>query len=600
MNWDLTHLYKSEEDLEQDIDKIEQRAIEFEKKFKSKVVDLKSKEFLRALDEYEEILESLGRALTYVFLTFATDSSRGDFLAKYQLRGNNIDERLIFFELEFNKYESDKISKIVKRAKEKSFYLKSLAKEKRYQLSLAEERILLKKSLTSSNAFSRLFDEHLSQIKFKFRAKEVGEEVVLSELSNRNRKTRLEASNSLTAGLKPHLNLLAYIFNMIKSDTKVEAELRGYESVEDIRHLSNKISKKSVDSLIKATESSFNLVSSYYRVKRDILNLDRLYDYDRYAPIDSSEDGYSFENSKEIVLKAFREFDESFYEIANRAFKEGWIDAYPKEGKRAGAFSHPATPSTHPYVLLNHTGKRRDLFTLAHELGHAIHQYYSRDVGYLSSDTPLTTAETASVFAEMLVFDYIKSDLKNEELLSLYGSKLEDIFATLYRQIIFTTFERRVHSFDGELKVEDFNRIWIEENRAMFQDSVELRDEYQCWWSYIPHFIHSPFYCYAYSYGQLLVLALYRLYKSKDNKNFKDAYLTFLKSGDSRSPKELISLFGFDIEDEKFWQEGIKEIKSIFLEFKSIAKEHLESKNRLKGSSLDRDRVIDDIINLAR
>lgn len=243
---------------------------------------------------------------------------------------------------------------------------------------------------------------------------------------------------------------------------------------------------------------------------------------------------------------------------------------YPKDKKQGGAFSHSATPDTHPFILLNFTEKRRDLFTLAHELGHTIHQKLSYNVSFLNQDTPLTTAEMASVFAEMLVFDFIKDKLKKDELIALYAAKIEDIFATLYRQINFTCFERRIHAHKDELSKEQINQIWMEESQKMFEESVHLTKNYASWWSYIPHFIHSPFYCYAYAYAQLLVLALYGLYKSKKCENFKELYIKILSLGGSVSPKELVAMFDLDIENENFWKIGIKEIEKIIDEFMEL------------------------------
>lgn len=601
MNWDLTDLYDNENSLYLDLEDTKKEAISFEKSYKDKLDSLKPKEFLKALDEYEAIFQVLGRVLTYAYLNFATDSKKGSFLAKIQKEATKVEESLLFFEIDFNKIDDEKQKKIIKKSIDKSFYLQNLRDGKKHQLSLLEERVLLKKELTGASAFSRLFDEHLSNLKFNFNGKEVAEEVVLSELYNKNRDIRKKASESLTNGLQSSQHLLTYIFNMIKADLKTDIEIRGYSSPEEPRHKNNKITQKSVDSLVDTVLNNCSLVSEYYKIKKDILGLDKLYDYDRYAPIDNSKDEYSFEKSKEIVLDSFKNFSKKFHKIANKAFDDKWIDVYPKEGKRGGAFSHSATPDVHPYVLLNHTDRRRDLFTLAHELGHAIHQYLSRDVGYFSGDTPLTTSETASIFAEMMVFDYIKEDLSNEELIALYASKLEDIFATLYRQSIFTTFERRVHAIDGEVSSEDFNKIWLEENQKMFKDSVELTDNYKIWWSYIPHFIHSPFYCYAYSYGQLLVFALYGAYKKSENKKeFVKQYTEFLASGGSKSPKELISSFGFDIESSEFWQIGIDEVKRLLNEFREIVKADFIKKGKYKGSSLDSNRVIADIIKMSK
>ena len=568
LNWDLNALYKSDEKLDIDLEKAKTKAQNFEKMYKNSLKDLNSNEFLEAIREYESISQILGKMMTYAFLKFATNSDNGPFYAKYQNEYTNVSEFLLFFELEFNRLSKTKQKEFVDSSNGYTFYLQSLQEEKPYQLTAKEERILLKKSTTGGSAFSRLFDEHFSKLKFTYDGKKISEEEILSLLHNPDREVRKKSSIAFSKGLKPHQPLLGYIYNMIKTDHKSDCELRNYKTPEQARHMDNKISQTSVDALVDAAEESFDLVQDYYVKKANLLGLDQLHDYDRYAPIETKEEIHDFEKSKDIVLKAFKKFSPKFVTIAKKAFDEGWIDVMPKDGKRGGAFSHPATPDTHPYVLLNHTNRRRDLFTLAHELGHAIHQYLSRDVGYIGSDTPLTTSETASVFAEMLVFDYIKDGLSEEEKISLYAGKIEDIFATLYRQINFTTFERRVHSHDGELDLATFNKYWLEESEKMFGDSIKLSKSYEMWWSYIPHFIHSPFYCYSYSYGQLLVLALYGLYKSGKCENFIEIYTAFLSAGGSKSPKELIDKFGFDIDDREFWKIGINEIRKLLKEFK--------------------------------
>jgi oligoendopeptidase F len=570
LNWELSALYNNEASLESDLKDATSRAKSLEAMCKGKLKALHVNEFLEAIREYEAINEKLGRIMTYAFLRFATNSEEGGFYAKYQQEYSKIAENLLFFELEFNKLSKPKQEELIAAAPMYKFYLESLIEEKPYQLSQKEERILLKKEMTSASAFSRLFDEHFSRLKFTYENEKLSEEEILSKLQDANREVRKKAAMVFTKGIKEHQPLLAYIFNMIKADLANECELRGYKSAEHPRHIDNKITQKSVDALVKSAENSFHLVQAYYTQKAKLLGLEELFEYDRYAPLEASNVRYDFDTSKEIVLKAFATFNPKFYEIALMAFEKGWIDVFPKDQKRGGAFSHPATPSTHPYVLLNHTNTRRDLFTLAHELGHAIHQYLSRGVGYLGSDTPLTTSETASVFAEMLVFDAIKDDLSKAEKRSLYASKIEDIFSTFYRQINFTTFERKVHAHEGELDLKTLNAYWMEESQKMFGTSITLSKDYALWWSYIPHFIHSPFYCYAYSYGQLLVLALYGLYKKSDKAHFVQTYTAFLSAGGSQSPKELIKKFGFDIEDENFWKLGIGEIEILLAEFKGL------------------------------
>ena len=570
MNWDLSALFSSLNEAEEFLKQAKFKALEFEKTYKNRLYTLNADDFISALKEYEDISENIARSLTYVFLEFATDTSKGAVLAKFQDLANKAQEYLIFFELEFIYLPIDKQQKFIDNAGIYKYYLLHLQEEAPYKLSEKEEKILMKKDLTSSSAFARLFDEHISKLKFFYLGKYLSEEEVLSKLYSSNRDERKKAQISLSLGLKPHQELFAYIYNQIKKDYKIDfVEIRGYESVEESRHLSNRVTKKSVDALVNTVNENTHIVEEYYNIKKELLGYDKLYDYDRYAPLKFSEaKEIPFEEAKETVLRAFRSFSNTFYEIAKKAFEESWIDVYPKEGKRGGAFSHSATPKAHPYVLLNYTSQRRDIFTLAHELGHAIHQYLARDVGYLNQDTPLTTAETASIFAEMLLFEEMKKSLDSKELLEIYAAKLEDIFATLFRQIVFTNFERRVFAKD-ELSPQEYNRIWMEENKKMFGKSVILTKNYEIWWSYIPHFIHSPFYCYAYSFAQLLVLTLYNLYKS-GFENFEEKYISFLKQGGSIPPKKQLEMFNLNIEDENFWSEGIKAIKDMLEEFKEL------------------------------
>lgn len=568
--WNLDALYGSEELLLNALKNIKISSKNFEKIYKNSLKILHVNEFLEAIKEYESISEKLGKIMTFAFLKFAQNSDNNIFYSKCNNETTKCSEHLLFFELEFNKLPIDKQKSIISFSNKYSYFLESLSKLRKHQLSQKEETILLKKDNTGASAFSRLFDEHFSKLVFNFRGKVISEEEILSYLHHDKREIRKEAAIVFSQELAKHQHLLAYIYNMIKADLKIDCELRKYQNAEEPRHIDNKISQKSVDSLIKSAEKNFNLVHEYYNAKKEILGFDELYDYDRYAPLEKDETIYSFENAKEIVLKTFKEFSPKFESIAQKAFNDGWIDIYPAQNKRSGAFSHPATTDTHPYILLNYTNQRRDLFTLAHELGHTIHQYLSKDAGYLASDTPLTTSETASVFAEMMVFDALKSEARKEDKKAMLAGKIEDIFATFYRQINFTTFERRIHAYDGELRADDFNNIWKDESKKMFGDSIKLLPHYDIWWSYIPHFIHSPFYCYAYSYGQLLVLALYGLYKSEKMEDFKEKYISFLSAGGGKSPAELVAFFGFNIEDEAFWEIGILEIKKLVDEFKEL------------------------------
>ena len=572
MNWDLTPLFQNIEEAQNLIEEAQNDAIFFQKEYKNRLYTLNSNEFLESLKHYERINEKIGRVMTYIFLRFATDSSEGGVLAKFESESTKIEEYLIFYDLEFAKLPLEKQNNFIENSGIYKFYLESIQKESIHMLDENSEKIMMKKNLTSSSAWSRLFDEQFSKMKFFDGEKYVSEEEILSLLYSNNRETRKKAQINFTNGLKPHQPLLAYIFNQIKKDLKIDCEIRNYSSPESPRHISNKISQQSVDSLVNTVNENFDIVHKFYELKKELLGYDKLYDYDRYAPLNLNEKKVTFEEAKEIVLNSFRNFSEEFYEIALKAFDEKWIDVYPKEGKRGGAFSHSATPEVHPYVLLNYTNQRRDIFTLAHELGHAIHQYLAKDVGFLNQDTPLTTAETASVFSEMLLFEEMKKSLSKEELIPIYAGKLEDIFATLFRQIVFTNFERRVHKNEDELKENQYNLIWQEENERMFGESLILTENYKLWWSYIPHFIHSPFYCYSYSYAQILVVSIFGLYKN-GFANFTTEYKNFLASGGSKSPKEQISKFNYDIDKKEFWEIGVNEVRNMLNEFENLLKE---------------------------
>lgn len=604
MNWNLGELFANEAEFSAAIDSAAAQASDFELKFKDGLHALGAEEFLSALELYESISEQIGKIMSFAHLRFARDTSLGAQQAKTEQACNDISQSLLFFELEFNELDATKQDEFIAGGGRFRYYLSLLKRRKAHQLSLPQESVLLKTSPVSGEAFSRLFDESMARMSFDFRGQKLGEEEILSLLHSSDREMRKDAAASLSAVLEQNSHLLGYIYNMIKTDLKIRCELRGYDKAEAVMHEENQINIASVDALIAETERSFALVGKFYAKKREILGYDALYDYDRYAPLGGDESEFSFEQAKQIVLAAFEKFSPKFKQIALIAFERNWIDAMPAQNKQSGAFSHSGSRDTHPFVLLNFTRKRRDVFTLAHELGHAIHQYLSYGVGYFNSFTPLTTAETASVFCEMLVFDYMRenfsnlngsSNLKNAvasdgaadpselaacdtdtlsqtasdktALRAMLAAKIEDIFATLYRQIGFTTFERRVHASADELSVDRIDELWMEESRKMFAGELILQDHYKSWWSYIPHFVHTPFYCYSYAYAQLLVLALYGLYKSGRLENFVQIYTEFLSSGGSDEPQKLVAKFGFDINKSEFWRIGIEQVAALVDEF---------------------------------
>lgn len=565
--WDLNAIFKSTKEVDRFADDLKIRAEIFEREHNGKVAKISDIESV--MREYEGICEGLARIATYTFLLFAKDTKNGATYAKYELIANEIQSIVVFFEVEFAKLDDKTAQKFIAKSTRYKYYLSKIFAQKKHALSKDEEKIILKLSPVGANAFSRLFDEHISKMRFVLDSQVLNEEEILSKLHDKSRAVRKKAQKAMTKNLKKSAHILSYIINIIKKDTAICCDLRGYEKPESFRHIDNQISQKSVDSMINIVESNFELVHRYYRLKSLLLGIKKLKDFDRYAPLDFEKNGaIPYAQAKDLVLQTYADFSPTFGKIAQNAFKNGWVDSHPCNDKRGGAFSHGATPQSHPFVLLNYTGGRRDIFTIAHEFGHAIHQELSKSVGYLNMDTPLTTAETASVFGEMLLFDKMKQKLSGKELIALYAGKIEDIFSTLFRQVVMTNFERRIHAESDELSIEKLSEIWQSENAKMFGDSLKLTKNYALWWSYIPHFIHSPFYCYAYSYGQLLSLALFGLYKN-DKKDFVPKYTEFLSAGGSKSPKDLVKIFGFDIEDTAFWKFGINEVKKLLSEFES-------------------------------
>jgi oligoendopeptidase F len=352
--------------------------------------------------------------------------------------------------------------------------------------------------------------------------------------------------------------------------------LRGYDSWISSRNLANEIDQTTVDSLITSVTGKYDLVQRYYKLKRNLLGVDKLYDYDRYAPLNSTRKQISWDEAKENVLEAYGNFHPDMKQIAGEFFSKRWIDAAIKPGKRGGAYSASTVTSVHPYVFMNFDGQLRDVQTLAHELGHGVHQYLSRKQGELQSSTPLTTAETASVFGEMLVFNRLMESLEDpEERLALLTSKIDDTIATVFRQISMNRFEDKIHTArrtDGEQTTEQFSQLWYDTQHALYGDSVELTDEYKLWWCYIPHFLHTPGYVYAYAFGELLVLALYDAYRN-GQEGFADNYIELLEAGGSDWPHNIVSKMGIDIRDESFWNRGLTLFEDMITQAEELAKE---------------------------
>ena len=587
--WDLADLYKSVDDpaIEGDLADALERAKVFDKKYRGRVNaagGIRPQELFEALREYEAIYELADKALSYAMLLHAGDSinpKHGALRQKAQARRSEIRNMLVFFDLEWLQVPDEIASRIINspEAGQYRHYLESQRRFKPHTLSEPEEKILEETANTGRRAFSRLFDELVSVMEFGIKlngeVKKLNQSETLALLYDPDRAVRKAAAAGLTVGLKENARTLTYIFNTLVEDYAIIDRFRSYPDPMASRHLSNEIDTGIVEMLMTTCEHNHDIVERYYILKAGLLGLDVLYDYDRYAPVLDRMPSCDFGRCQEIVLDSYGAFSPRAREIAELFFEKRWIDAEPRLGKRGGAFSASTVPTVHPYILANYTDKLRDVMTIAHELGHGVHQYLSRDVGYLQCDTPLTTAETASVFGEMLVFNRLMEEEHDPKVkLGLLCSKIEDAFATVFRQVVLTRFEQKLHAArraDGELTPERIGELWMAANKPMHGKAVQLTDDYGWWWLYIQHFIHVPFYCYAYAFGELLVLALYRKYQ-KEGKSFVPRYLDLLSAGGSDSPERLLGKMGVDIKAPDFWQGGTDILRGMVEEAEVLAR----------------------------
>ncbi len=585
VRWKLEDLYAGPDDpaIDRDLDAALERARAFEERHRGKVAELAAPRLAAAVDELEAINEVMARAGSYAGLLFAADTSvprHGALLQHVQERGTEIRKTLLFFELEWMKVSEEQATALLAdpALARRRHFLEASRRYRPHVLSEPEEAILEETANTGSRAFGRLFDELMADMRFRVdhggEEQDLGEEEVLALLYAPERDLRREAARSLTEGLRRSARPLAFIFNTLVQDKAVDDRLRSYPSALAARHLANEIAPESAESLLHACVARYPLVARYYRLKAKLLGLDRLEDFDRYAPLDEASGERSFDEARRIVLDAYGDFAPEMADVARRFFDERWIDAELRPGKRGGAFCASTIPAAHPYVLLNYTGNLRDVMTVAHELGHGVHQYLARGQGLFEQDTPLTTAETASVFGEMLVFRrLLREEPDPRQRLALLCGKLEDAFATVFRQVAMTRFEESLHAgrrAEGELAIERINELWMAANRPMFGDSVHLSDDYAWWWLYIPHFVHSPFYCYAYAFGELLVLALLRRY-DEEGGAFVPRYLELLRSGGSDAPDRQLRRIDLDITAPAFWDGGLAILEEMVAEAEALA-----------------------------
>ena len=515
--------------------------------------------------ELAEINELIGRGGSYASLRFSTDTAdpvRGALLQRVQESATAIETKLLFFELEWAALDDDKAEALL-ASPGLDFcrhYLRSARRYRPHLLSEPEEKLLAEKSIASQSAWSRLFGELVSALRVGLEDGEAPLDVALARLLDPDREVRRKTAEAVSEALEPGLRTRAFIYNTLVYDKSVEDRLRSYPNWLASRNLSNEATDESVMALIEAVHSRYDIPQRWYRVKAKLLGVDRLADYDRSAPVLAENVTYSYAQARDLVLDTYHSFAPQAGAIAQRFFDDHWIDAPVRPHTRGGAFCAYTVPSVHPYVMLNFTARRRDVLTMAHELGHGLHAALAQPQGVFQQGTPLTLAETASVFGEALVFGRLLDAAEgDEQRLSLLAERIDGAIATVFRQIAMNRFEHLVHTrrrAEGELSVDRINESWLESQSELFGDSVQITDGYRMWWSYVPHFINTPGYVYAYAYGQLLALSVYQRYRS-EGESFVPRYLELLSSGGSRSPEELGAIVGIDLADPGFWDSGL-------------------------------------------
>jgi oligoendopeptidase F len=581
--WDLEPLLEGEGEagVESRLEDALARSQAFAERYAGKLGELDSAGLREAMAELAVIYELLGRAGSYAALRFSTDTAapaNGALLQKVQERETQIATTLLFFELEWAALSDERAERLL-AGEGLDFcrhYLRNVRRYREHLLSEAEEKILAEKSLTGASAWSRLFEELTSAIKVTLPgtphgaqagelsaardAEPVALDVALSNLMVADRDVRRSTAEAVTAALEPGLRTRAFLFNTLLADKATDDRLRRYPGWLAARNLANEASDESVQALIDAVRGRYELARRWYRLKARLLGVEKLADYDRMAAVTADEVSFPFAQAREVVLDCYDSFSPELGALAKRFFDERWIDAPVRPAKRGGAFCASAVPSAHPYVLLNYTARRRDVLTLAHELGHGVHFALAARQGVFHQGTPLTLAETASVFAETVVFGrLLQEDSTPASRLALLAENLEDTIATVFRQVAMNRFEDLVHTNrrgQGELSVERFGELWAESQTELLGDSVEITDGYRSWWSYVPHFIGSPGYVYAYAYGQLLALSVYQRYEQQ-GEELVPRYLEMLAAGGSRSPEELGQIVGIDLTDPGFWDAGL-------------------------------------------
>ncbi len=573
--WNLKDLYESPKakKLSNDLNKLRITTKKFEKKYELKITKLSSNQLLKAIIELEDIDTKIDKIMSYAHLLVAQDGNNEKnkiFYQQMQEQITNIASSIVFFSLEINEISEKNLKKIYADKKLKIYknWIKNIRKFKPYQLGVKTEKLLQEKSITSRSAWIRLFDDTIASLKFPFKGKNLSSAEIFNFLSDKKESNRKKSAEVVSAVLKNNISLFTSITNNLAKDKSINDKWRGLPNPVSSRNLSNVVEDEVVEALTETIKENYSKISHrYYKIKSKWLKKKSLMYWDRNAPLPfQSQSIYSWKDARQIVTDAYSNFDKRAGNIVNKFFDNSWIHAPVIQGKSPGAFAASTVPSVHPFILVNYQGKARDIATLAHELGHGIHQYLAgQKQTYFNSATPLTLAETASVFGEMLTFKSLLSiTTKENERKGLLANKVEDMLNTVVRQIAFFEFEKHIHHQRKikELSVDEICKIWIDVQKKSLGPSIKFNDDYKYFWSYIPHFIHSPFYVYAYAFGDCLVNSLFNVYESKLPK-FEDKYITLLESGGSDTYDKLLKPFGLNPKKKDFWQKGVNVIENL-------------------------------------
>lgn len=585
VKWDLSALFSSTGDtkIESTWKDCHARADKFASDYRGKVADLDANQMLAAIRELESLSNEASKPAHFAGLIFAADTSNaanGAFLQEQSEKSSELRVKLMFFDLELQKLSQDHIDALMQNSDLAVYghYVSVVRAYTPYMLSEAEEMLLEETSNTGVRAWVRLHEEVTANHEFRYtdphtsEVQTLSQEEVLEKFRDGDRAIRQAAADAFTQGMHEMQRVICFAYNTILADKKLEDRLREMEYPERSRHLANELDKQTVDVVMQLCKQRGDLVARYYKVKRQILGLDELTHIDRYAPLFESTEKISWLEGKKMVLDSFQEFSPILRDRALEFFDKNWIDAEPRKGKGGGAFCSSNTPDTHPVMLMTYLGSLNDVGTLAHELGHCVHASLSRKQSAFNFHGTLPLAELASIFGEMLVFDKLVGAASEEDRLALYAEKVEGTFASVHRQAAMFRFEQRCHTHrreQGELASEDFQAIWQEEMQAMFADGLTLGEQHACWWQYVSHFFFAPFYVYAYSFGELLTMSLYKRAQS-EGEGFAAKYIDVLERGGSETPFELMGRLGVDLRSKEFWQGGFDVLENMIAEFERL------------------------------